>query len=134
MIPSTGSLVRLEPFRDANQIIRTNGRIQKADLPDTQKQLIILPSGSRLTHLIVKDAHQRWKHGGVQLPLQIVRQCYWRIKGRTTVKQTRRKCVICFTRDRYKQQLQTQQMGELPDQRVRPYPPFFNTGVDFAGY
>ncbi|KAL6418611.1 hypothetical protein ACFW04_011957 [Cataglyphis niger] len=69
-------------------------------------------------------------HGGVQLTLGSVRQCYWIPRGRQLVKAIIQRCVTCA---RWRGATQQQIMGDLPRLRVTPARPFLRTGVDYAG-
>ncbi|XP_014211715.2 uncharacterized protein LOC106641716 [Copidosoma floridanum] len=69
-------------------------------------------------------------HGGVEMVLVSLRRKCWVLRGREVV---RAELSHCFTCKRYKSRTQTQLMGDLPDCRVTPSPPFQKTGVDYAG-
>lgn len=62
--------------------------------------------------------------------LASIREVYWPIAGRYTARQVISKCVTCF---RNSPKTITPIMGELPQNRVTPSPPFNTSGVDYAG-
>ncbi|XP_055914024.1 uncharacterized protein LOC129947450 [Eupeodes corollae] len=59
-----------------------------------------------------------------------MRQRYWIIGGRSTIRHYIYKCLNCFRLKRIKQQ---QLMGSLPEKRLHPSRPFLHCGVDYAG-
>ncbi|XP_015121724.1 uncharacterized protein LOC107044378 [Diachasma alloeum] len=85
---------------------------------------------SRLTTLVIEEAHRRTLHGETQLTLAYTRQRYRIIGGRGTVRAYIQRCSIC-TRHRGRQA--QQQMGQLPATRTSAARAFLPTGVDYAG-
>jgi len=67
---------------------------------------------------------------GTQLMLHHLRQRYWIIGSRNLVKAHIRRCVTCAHQAA---KASTQLMGNLPESRINPSPPFSHTGVDYAG-
>lgn len=130
-LPRNSPILSLNPKLDEHQLLRVSGRLEEANLSRDQKEPIILPKTGHLTKLIIRDAHLRTFHGGNQLTLQRLRQQYWVIQGRNTVKSHVHECTTCF---RYRNQTSQQLMGNLPKFRVNECRPFTYTGVDFAGY
>ncbi|GFY52518.1 hypothetical protein TNIN_58511 [Trichonephila inaurata madagascariensis] len=47
---------------------------------------IILPAKHYFVNLIVRDCHEKVFHGGISETLQEIRERFWLIKGRQTVK------------------------------------------------
>ncbi|XP_011311720.1 uncharacterized protein [Fopius arisanus] len=129
-LPRTHPLAKLTPTIDEEGIVRLGGRLKNANLDPDEIHPAILPRQSRLTTLVMEEAHRRTLHGGTQLTLAYTRQKYWIIGGRGTVRNYIHHCVIC-TRHRGKQA--QQQMGQLPAVRVSPMRAFLHTGVDYAG-
>ncbi|XP_029165343.1 uncharacterized protein LOC114936336 [Nylanderia fulva] len=128
-IPKSSSLSTLCPFLGEDKLIRLGGRIESSPLSFNERHPIILPK-HRISDLLIAHAHKAALHGGTQLTLRILRQNYWIISARTSVKSHIHNCVRCVRkRARPSQQL----MGNLPVHRVNPSPPFTHTGVDYAG-
>ena len=78
-------------------IIRFCGRIHNAPLHESAKFPILLPQNHHLTKLIVRDAHERTLHSGLNSTLTHLRQRYWIPTGRQYVKKIIRHCVTCRT-------------------------------------
>ncbi|XP_076397902.1 uncharacterized protein LOC143266157 [Megachile rotundata] len=127
---SRGPLSRLNPFLDERGILRVGGRLKHSLLDFNEKHPIILPKRGHFTTLIIREAHSRTLHGGVQLTLGFLRERYWILCGRRAVRTYVFSCVTCW---RWRAKTAEQQMGNLPLDRVRPSRPFINTGIDYAG-
>ncbi|XP_044014009.1 uncharacterized protein LOC122856402 [Aphidius gifuensis] len=121
---------KLTAFIDSEGIIRVGGRLENSPLNYESKHQAILPRVSRVTQLIIDHAHNLTLHGGTQLTLGHIRQSYWIIGGRSSVKSHVLKCVVCSRQRGIRAQ---QQMGQLPPSRVTPARAFTHTGVDYAG-
>ncbi|XP_055307836.1 uncharacterized protein LOC129571970 [Sitodiplosis mosellana] len=125
------SLLSLNPFIDEHGILRVKGRLRNALLPHNTKYPAILPVSSHFTRLIIRQAHFKVLHGGLQLTLRTVREEVWIVRGKEEVKRQLNKCMTCF-RDRCRPA--QQQMADLLPPQVQPNRPFSHTGVDFAGF
>ncbi|XP_015125578.1 uncharacterized protein LOC107047333, partial [Diachasma alloeum] len=129
-LPRNHQLAKLTPTLDNERIMRLGGRLKNSQLNPDEIHPIILPRQSRLTTLVVEEAHRKTLHGGTQLTLADIRQRYWIIGDRGTVRAYIQRCAIC-TRHRGRQA--QQQMGQLPATRISPARAFLHTGVDYAG-
>lgn len=95
-----------------------------------QRFPIVLTSKSHLTELIIRDAHLKNIHAGLQALLSILYERYWTLSARSTVRRILHKCMVCFrTKPKSPQQI----MKNLPKARVTPHRAFLNTGVDLYG-
>lgn len=129
-VHSKSRLLTLTPYLDENQTLRVGGRLQHSKLSENEKHPMILPKDSRLTELLIKQAHLRTLHGGPGLTLTYLRQKYWVLGGNRTIKKYLRSCVKCT---RFNSHKQHQIMADLPGARVTPSRPFTHAGVDFTG-
>nr|XP_029715673.1 uncharacterized protein LOC115259283 [Aedes albopictus] len=122
-VERSSPLHQLNPFLDENGVVRVGGRLQQSDLSYDNKHPILLPPRSILTSLILLHDHQEHLHCGPQSLLAATRT-------RSAARKVCRDCVKC---NRAKAPRITQQMGQLPADRLKPLPPFTITGVDYAG-
>lgn len=129
-ISSKSHLLPLNPFLDELGLLRVGGRIRHSNFAYNKKYPIIFPKSHALTKLIFKQEHVRLLHAGPNLISNNLRENYWPISGRNQAKLTSRLCVKCF---KVNPKTTNPIMGDLPEERVTPMPPFFNTGVDYAG-
>ncbi|XP_063992892.1 uncharacterized protein LOC135170764 [Diachasmimorpha longicaudata] len=129
-IANNHPMARLIPYLDENQTIRLGGRLKRSNLQPEARNPSILPRQSRLTSLVIEEAHRKTLHGGVQATLAHIRHKYWIIGGRHPVKSHIRKCVICARHRAIRGQ---QLMGQLPPRRITSARPFKHVGVDYAG-
>ena len=113
-----------------NGIIRCRGRVNKADLPTSAKNPVLLPEKHYFSRLLVKEKHELVHHNGIQETLIATRQTYWILKGRKLVKNVIWHCVVC---NRYKgKSYSVPLIPDLTTERVSSKSPFSNTGVDFS--
>lgn len=130
-LPSRSVLLSLNPILDNNGILRVKGRLTNSLLTYDNKFPIILPADNQFTTLIIRGAHFRTLHGGLQQTLRAIRDEFWIVRGKMAVKRVLKQCITCF---RDKCQPAKQQMADLLAPQVQPNRPFSHTGVDFAGY
>ncbi|XP_058789062.1 uncharacterized protein LOC131663025 [Phymastichus coffea] len=121
---------KLNLFLDDKGLLRVGGPLKKSDLLFNQKHPILLPSKHHLSDLIIRDAHQRNLHGGIQSTLYHIRYRFWILNGKNQVRHILHKCVICI---RQKPKMAHAKMADLPESRVVPSSVFNHTGVDFFG-
>ncbi|XP_063994282.1 uncharacterized protein LOC135171584 [Diachasmimorpha longicaudata] len=124
-------LKQLNPFIDTQGVLRVGGRLQNAGLPFDQQHPIVLPSTGNITALIISKYHLDNCHSGIQNTLYSIRQNYWILGGRNSVRKIIRKCPTCC---RANPPITNYVMGNLPKGRVsQTIRPFVNVGVDFCG-
>lgn len=128
-VKKRSSLRKLSPYLEQD-LLRVGGRLQDAKVPQEIKHPIILPKNSRLTHLLIRDAHLKLLHGGNLLTTNYIRSRYWVIGLKSLVKKCIHQCVTCL---RHRARIKQPIMGNLPAQRVHPGRPFETSGVDYAG-
>ena len=118
-------------FVDDQGLSRCKGRLEHSSLSYSSNNPILLPQGHHFTNLVIKGIHSKIKHSGIRDTLTALREKYWVPRGRATVKQFIRHCIICI---RYAgQTFPMLTPPSLPEERVADAPPFTNTGVDYAG-
>ena len=130
-VKKSSPLLKLCPFIDDNGILRIGGRIEKADIPFAMKHPIILPRRCITTNLIILYFHQRLHHAGRNATLNEIRtNGYWIINGNSLVRFVLSNCVKCKI---LRGKTSTQQMSDLPQDRLVPSPPFTYCGLDMFG-
>ena len=106
----SNSLKKLDPILD-DGLLRVGGRLQRAQLDYDAKHPVILPKKTHVSNLIISHYHQVSGHSGLEHTLSLVRQRYWIINGRVSV---RRVTNECFSRRRQAPAMQ-QKMSDLPE-------------------
>ncbi|XP_044010171.1 uncharacterized protein LOC122853816 [Aphidius gifuensis] len=129
-LASSHPFSKLTAFIDAQGILRVGGRLENTVLSYETKHQAILPRSARLTTLLIDYAHKSTLHGGTQLTLGHMRQHYWIIGGRASVKAHILRCVECARQRGIRAH---QLLGQLPLSRVTPTRAFEHTGIDYAG-
>ena len=61
-LKKTSCMYRLDPYLDADGILRVGGRLRRANMPESVKHPVILPKRSHITELIIQDCHHAIKH------------------------------------------------------------------------
>ena len=129
-IPRQSRLKGLSPFIDADGLLRSGGRIGKADVKYSVKYPILLDNKSHLTELLIFH-HHVLHHEGIEYLRSELRQRFWILKSRSIVRKVAHKCRYCRKRNAMPK---SPIMGNLPDVRVTAHkPPFYATGVDYFG-
>lgn len=118
-------------FLSENQRIRCKGRISNASLPTSSKSPILLPAKHTFVKLVIKQTHDRVKHSGINATLTALRERYWVLRGRATVKKVIRRCVV--SRRYEASSCKPSHFADLPSHRVSDDPPFTHIRLDFAG-
>lgn len=129
-LSKSSSICKLYPVL-VQGLLRVGRRLNRAPLNADVKHPIILPKGHHVVQLIIQYYHHISGHSGIAYTLSLIRQKYWIINARSTVRKVLEKCFACR-----KQQAPTgqQKTADLPEDRVTPSkPPFTYTGVDSFG-
>ncbi|XP_062538935.1 uncharacterized protein LOC134207229 [Armigeres subalbatus] len=119
----------LNPFLD-DGLLRVGGRIRHCNLPYDVKHQWIVPAKHPVTRNLIVAIHRENLHAGPNSILAALRERYWILNGRSTVRKVTRSCITCFKSN---PKLAEQFMGDLPSYRVTEAPTFLRVGVDFAG-
>ena len=124
-------LRKLCPSLDEKDIMRVGGRLQKAVIPEVEKNPIILPKKEVVVSRIVEWCHMEVQHLGRTSTLGEIRsRGFWLIGVHDQVRRVIYNCVRC----RFLRGLPAQQkMGDLPECRSADAPPFTYCGVDLFG-
>ncbi|XP_015586021.1 uncharacterized protein LOC107263332 [Cephus cinctus] len=105
----------INPFLDSDGLIRVGGRLKNSNIPFNQKHPILLPPSHHVSDLIIRDAHHRNLHGGIQSTLYAVRERFWILNSKNQVRHILHQCVPCI---RQKLKFPHAKMADLPTSRV----------------
>ena len=125
-----GKYSALKPFTNSEDLWCVGTRIAHYNpmTPDSAPQKL-LSYDHPATQLLMQDAHQRG-HQGRNGTLARFREKYWTPNGSKLAWQVKNRCQLCKLRNC---KLLEQNMGPLPEDRLKPSPPFSRTMVDFFG-
>jgi len=129
-VSKSSSLAPLNPFLDAQGLIRINGRIEIMEDDFDKKFPIVIHSSSRFCRLLLEFLHKTLLHAEIQLMERLVRQYYYIPRLKQKIKKIIQMCKVCTI---YKRKIRSQLMGALPLERTTFSLPFTYVGVDFAG-
>jgi len=129
-VATTSVLASLDPFIDDTGLLRVGGRLRHADISYGQKYPILLPKNHPYIYLIIKQVHIYYLHASLEVTMSVIRQKYWLVHCRSTIKKVIHGCIPCV---RSQKELCQQVMADLPAARVTVAPVFARVGVDFAG-
>ena len=119
-------------YVDQQGIVRCGGRIGNSTLSSNCIHPILLPSRHHFVKLLIEHTHKHTVlHNGIRDTLTALRERFWVIRGRESVKKVIRKCVTCLKHEGIS--YGPQQPTDLPNTRVSDNPPFTHVGLDFAG-
>ncbi|XP_076638806.1 uncharacterized protein LOC143350669 [Colletes latitarsis] len=132
VISCKSRLHQLTPFLDEVGLIRLGGRISAAEgVPHTMKEPVILDGGHRYTRLLILHYHQKANHGSTETVVNELRQSFWILRLRPTVKTVASRCQVCRMN---KKTPQIPRMADLPSVRIDHHVrPFTNCGIDYFG-
>ncbi|XP_013178833.1 PREDICTED: uncharacterized protein LOC106125965, partial [Papilio xuthus] len=108
------------------------GRVDKADgVSYNACRPVIVDGRHKITQLIVEDYHRRALHGANEMVVNEIRQKYWVIRLRPTVRGVAARRLFCRHR---RAAPHAQRMADLPQVRLQHHRrPFSSAGVDFFG-
>ena len=128
------SVRKTNPLRNLNLILKCDllcvgGRLKH--MPDESEALknpVILPKRHHVVDNIIRHYHLQSGHSGIGYVLSKIREKYWIIKGRVSVRRVPSSCFDCR---RCWQRPNQQKMADVPPDRIIPnHPPFTFVGVD----
>lgn len=129
-LSSTSKIFALALFLSDDGLIRVGSRLRNSSLTFDACHPILLPRNHVLTKRIIEQEHVRAGHAGSQATVATVRQRFWPLALRSTVRKIVRGCVTYF---RAKPTMSEAIMAPLPSCRVTASRPFYHCGVNYAG-
>ena len=122
----------LKSYYDEKGILRLNTRISNVENFNFDNKFpILLRNNSLFTQPVIRKVHEEHYHCGINSTLAFIRYNYWIVRGRQTVKNFSKNCVICkIVQGKTAISPET---PKLPEFRVSRNHPFENVGVDYTG-
>ena len=130
-LPRTNELASLNPFLDEDGLLRVGGRLRHGDLPYEEKHPVLLPRNHPITLVILRHYHELSNHQGRHVTVSSLRRAGIHIhKPRNLISTFLKSCVTC---KKLRGSFQTQQMADLPPDRLHQTAPFEKVGMDVFG-
>ncbi|GFX46050.1 putative RNA-directed DNA polymerase from transposon X-element [Trichonephila clavipes] len=126
MFPNLKSIPIVNVFKDNEGIIRVKTKITERKDPNFISP-VLMPSKCLLTTRLIEYYHLKLPRAGVQI---LLREKFWIIKTRKTVREVVMKCVPCR---RYSSNSSMSEPASLAADRVKDANAFDITGIDLAG-
>ncbi|UYV64996.1 hypothetical protein LAZ67_3002688 [Cordylochernes scorpioides] len=98
--------------------------------PEEFRKPVLLPCDHPITEQLIRETHLNNCHAGVHFLLSKLREKFWILKARKTIKRVVRGCIICR---RHAEKANTIPCAPLPKDRLFRGRPFEVTGVDLMG-
>ena len=129
-VPKSSKIYSLNPFLDAEGIIRVGSRLVHANIDDEAKFPAVLPKGDENIGSLIRHFHRDAFHMGPNQTHSAIRQRFWIVNGITTVKKVLSRCPEC---QRASKAPMSQKMAPLPESRVVDTHAWDTAGVDMMG-
>ncbi len=133
-VKENSKLRDLEPFVDGKGLMRAKGRMAGEESEHLSYQWLyplILPSDDDLLGNIILHIHQRNHHMGVDWIHAELRQRWWILKARATIRRYKNRCLICRRYDGTKLE---PHISPIPRMRLDvKAPPFSYLAIDGMG-
>ncbi|XP_063363959.1 uncharacterized protein LOC134652728 [Cydia amplana] len=124
-------LFTLAPELCNDGVLRMKTRLGSAPVLYSSLQPIILDGRDSFTRLMIQRVHRRSAHIHNEAVINQLRQEYWILQLRPTVKAVVRDCALCKLR---RASPRAQPLGNLPPERLQAYRrPFTFTAQDYLG-
>ena len=130
-VSKNSSIVKLDPYLDANGLLRVGGRLKSSKLGFEEKHPLIIDKSQHIAILLVRHYHEKVKHQGRHFTEGTVRAAgMWIVGSKRLVSSIIFRCVTCR---KLRGRQEVQKMADLPPDRLEPGAPFTNVGVDTFG-
>ena len=131
-LSDSSSIKQLDPFLDADGLMRVGGRSRwSTSLPTQERHPVLIPKQTHVALLLVRHYHELCKHQGRELTMSYLRAAGFWIPGLSSaVRAYLSQCVLCR---KLRGKVMSQKMADLPTSRVNPSPPFSYVGLDYFG-
>ncbi|GFU75506.1 integrase catalytic domain-containing protein [Trichonephila clavipes] len=113
-----------------NNILRVKSKITERSDESSFLYPILLPDKCEFTKLLIRSIHKKNCHAGIQIMQSLIRERFWIIRARKTIKNILNECFICA---RFKVKSLSSGPSPLPPDRVNDCAIFEVVGIDLAG-
>ncbi|KAJ0174641.1 hypothetical protein K1T71_009749 [Dendrolimus kikuchii] len=114
-----------------DKLLRLGGRIRAADVDQNVKTPVLLDGSHPVARLLVYRFHVKMGHANHETVVNELRQHYWILRLRSTVRTVAHRCLFCKIRKSLPQAPPT---GNLPQERMAHHKRCFTfTGLDYFG-
>lgn len=90
---------------------------------------MLIPADHPLTRLYVSSLHNT-NHEDVETTLAKLQSKFWVPGASKVIRSVKNNCVVCR---KFSKQTETQYMGQVLEERLKPAPPFYHTAIDLFG-
>ncbi|GFW64647.1 integrase catalytic domain-containing protein [Trichonephila clavipes] len=129
-LPDVESLKFVITFIDNDNILRVKSKITERNDESSFLYPILLPDKCEFTKLLIRSIHKKNCHAGIQIMQSLIRERFWIIRARKTIKSILNECFICA---RFKVKSLSSGPSPLPPDRVNDCAIFEVVGIDLAG-
>ncbi|GBO33535.1 hypothetical protein AVEN_139183-1 [Araneus ventricosus] len=117
-------------YKDEDGLLRVKIKIIYRKDTENFRKPVLLPSEHEVVSRLICFHHEKNSHCGVQTLINILRETYWILRGRKSVRRVISSCVIC---KRYSSKNLECVTAPLPENRVCDAAVFQIAGIDTAG-
>ncbi|GFT19368.1 integrase catalytic domain-containing protein [Trichonephila clavipes] len=128
-LPDVDSL-KFVTFIVNDNILRVKSKITERNDESSFLYPILLPDKCEFTKLLIRSTHKKNCHAGIQIMQSLIRERFWIIRARKTIKSILNECFICA---RFKVKSLSSGPSPLPPDRVTGCAIFEVVGIDLAG-
>ena len=97
VVKKSSPICSLDPVM-VGGLLRVGGRLRRASVEFDARHQIILPKHHQVVTLIVRHYHMISGHSGQEYVLGLLRERFWIVKARVTVRRVLRGCFNCDKR------------------------------------
>ncbi|GFU57408.1 integrase catalytic domain-containing protein [Trichonephila clavipes] len=125
-LPDVESL-KFVTFIDNDNILRVKSKITERNDESSFLYPILLPDKCEFTKLLIRSIHKKNCHAGIQRMQSLIRERFWIIRARKTIKSILNECFICA---RFKVKSLSSGPSPLPPDRVNGCAIFEVVGIE----
>ncbi|GBM71929.1 hypothetical protein AVEN_163084-1 [Araneus ventricosus] len=123
-------LRNLRPFIDPSGVFRIKTQLLMRKDFENFRYPILLPSDHMVVQKMIMHKHKTLSHCGVQTLMSILREEFWILKSRRTMRKAIKTSTVCR---RFEAKHSEVQAAPLPEGRLRDSATFEISGIDLAG-